>query len=762
MRKRPLLQIACVFLTGLAYQRYSDSGLLIVGILSILWECRIGRKTKNLRRAAGRSMLLLSAFFLGIFHMWQECEFRAAYMSKITDGSRVTVWGELIKWETTEYGYRGILSDCYIDSKEGIIPSNDIMVYTSNDQYETGQVYKINGKVNMFSKAPNYGNFDMQTYYQSMKIDFAVDEEESVAIGEGLDTGTALLFSLREKINSVYEKAMSGKAAGFYQAMILGNKINLDDALKSLFLLGGISHILAISGLHVSVLGRGLYRILRHSGGGFFISGVIGGTILVLYGIMVGNTTSTVRAVGMMLLFFTAQWIGRSYDLLNALGGMVLLLLWENPFLIENTGFWFSVTALLGVGFVGKEMWMNFGIVLATLPITAISYYEVPVYSPIVNFVVLPLLPPVFCLAVVGGLLGALFPEAGVLVWLFKPCEWLLYLYEGICVLVSKLPWANVICGKPEWWQVMVYYGILFGGICLIRIIREQSEKIKNTRFDKSFILHFLLICICGLCIFFPKAKPFEITFLDVGQGDGIYISGGDGTTYFIDGGSSNVPGVGEYRILPFLKAKGVNKIDYWFISHCDTDHISGLLEMLENGYKIEHIVSHEQCSNKENRKAIIEKATENAVEVLCMKAGHQVCSKNIQIRCLAPLSDDSMIDGGDENENSLVLALEWKNKQEEFRALFAGDISAEAEQILCEKGVLMDVDLVKANHHGSNYSNSTNWLECLKPEYIVVSCGKNNRYGHPGTEAVGRMEAGGAEIFYTMEGGQITFPLIQ
>ena len=98
-------------------------------------------------------------------------------------------------------------------------------------------------------------------------------------------------------------------------------------------------------------------------------------------------------------------------------------------------------------------------------------------------------------------------------------------------------------------------------------------------------------VCICGLCIFWPKAKDFEITFLDVGQGDGIYISAGDGTTYFIDGGSSNVNEVGRNRILPFLKAKGIQSIDYWFVSHMDKDHVSGLYEVLENGYTVENIV---------------------------------------------------------------------------------------------------------------------------------------------------------------------------
>ena len=776
MRKRPLLLIASVFLTGLVCQKYFCLPIAIWVVLLIGQEVWIGMQNKKFRKMAGRSVLLLSAFLLGIFYMHKETSFRNAYMSKLTDGSRITVWGELIKLESVEYGNRGILSDCYIDFGEGVVPCNDIMVYTSNDQYRLGQIYKITGKVNMFSNARNEGNFDALLYYQSLKIGFAVDEEVYEVLREEKTAWKECLWSLKERVMEVYASCMNAKAAGFYQTMVLGDKTDLETTLKDLFLIGGISHILAISGLHVSILGRGMYRILRRSGLGFGISGLCGGIVLLFYCFMVGSSASTVRAVGMMLLFFLAQWMGRSYDMLNALGGMVLFLLWENPFLIENSGFWFSVTALIGVGVVGQELskrpmeesedkrkqkpivtfdglWMSLGITLTTLPVTALSYYEVPMYSVFVNFVVLPLLTPVFGLAVVGGLLGVFGISQGVLEILFAPCQWLLTFYEWVCDAVSKLPYATVICGKPESWQVVVYYMLLFGGVYVMGRMREHTKR------TIVFVTTFLS---CILCIFFPKAKPSEISFLDVGQGDGIYISAGDGTTYFIDGGSSSVDGVGEYRILPFLKAKGVASIDYWFVSHCDTDHISGLYEIIENEYKIEHIVLSERCSTNEKQNELISIATEYGIKVIHMKAGHRICSANMEIICLAPIVENGGEIGVDANEDSLVIQVEWKskNKEDSFTALFAGDISTEIENALCESGVVEKVDMVKANHHGSNYSNGEYWFKTVSPKYIVVSCGMDNLYGHPGTHAVERMEESGAEIFYTMENGQVKFEM--
>ena len=771
MRKRPLAYAACVFLAGLAYQRYQTKAVVLMVIGVILWEIYLGWKSKKVRKSAGRSILLLSAFLLGVFHMQSEERFRDAYMSKVIDGSQVTVWGELIKIEPTEFGVRGILTDCYISYIGENIPCNDIMVYFTTEEHQIGQIHKISGQINYFSHARNQGNFDAAIYYQSLKVDFSIKEESCECYQSSSYGIRQSLLVVREAVAEVYRSCMKESPAGFYQAMVLGDKTNLDEVLKQLFTLGGISHILAISGLHVSIIGRGLYRILRKGGIGFWIAGIVAGVLLLLYGAMVGNSTSTVRAVGMLLAFFLSQGMGRSYDMLNALGMMVLLLLGENPFLIENTGFWFSVTALLGVGIVGKALtfgrkkskmskltnglWMSIGITLATLPVTALSYYEIPLYAPIVNFVVLPLLTPIFVLALLGGMIGSLLPVSGVLVYLLKPCEWLLYFYEWVCEVISRLPGANLLCGKPEWWQVMLYYLTLFIGMhCFMRMKLNSG---------KGRWILIPILFVCALCVFFPKSHDFEITFLDVGQGDGIYISAGDGNHFFIDGGSSNVNKVGENRILPFLKSKQVSSIDYWFVSHCDTDHISGVLEMLEKGYKVEHIVLYERRSQEENHLLLLEMAYKVGTDVIFMKAGDSVNSKNIMFSCIAPDAKKDEKGEADINESSLVLLMEGKEKYGgDFRALFAGDISTETEEMLCEKELLYDVDLFKANHHGSNYSNGESLLEIIRPECIVVSCSKKNLYGHPGERAIARMESCGARIFYTMDNGQVTFPLIQ
>lgn len=243
MRKRPLFLFACVFLNGLAYQRYGHIGLLVFLIVVLLYEVYFGIKHKNIKKAAGRSAILLSAFLLGMIHMYKEEDFRDAYMSKIEDGEQITIWGEIRKIENTDYGIRMILSDCYISLNEENISCNDVMVYTSSNHFHVGEIHKITGQLNMFKKARNHGNFDSFAFYQSQKIDFSVQEEAHVLLGTNKNIFYENLLDLKERIKKVYTNSLEEKAAGFFSGMILGDKTNLDDALKDLFALGGISHV---------------------------------------------------------------------------------------------------------------------------------------------------------------------------------------------------------------------------------------------------------------------------------------------------------------------------------------------------------------------------------------------------------------------------------------------------------------------------------------------------------------------------------------
>ena len=940
MRERPCLLFACIFLTGIAFQRYEWKCLCSIPLMFLCveiyhciksikntWKFASGEcleqrlnfnKTvcsyKVLKCFAGRSLVFLSAFFLGMSHMKSEEGFRDAYMSKLEDDSEAVVWGEIIKIEKTEYGSRLLLTDTYVSLSLGNllenlmenlmevnVPCNKVMVYASSDQYRIGQIYQFKGQLHFFEKARNEGNFDALVFYQSQKIDFFLYEKESVLLDSNENKIRDWILELKVRLEGVYKKAFSedviqdgdvregviqgsavrgedawegviqgrvirdedaregvvqsrvlqdeeaqeemiqggtvqentiyGDAAGFYIGMLLGDKSLLSDRTKDLFAVGGISHILAISGLHMSMIGRGFYEWLRKRRLGFLMAGVSAGLVLVGYCYMVGSGTSAVRAVGMMLLYFLAQYVGRSYDMLNALGAVMIYLLWDNPFLLEYSGFQFSITALIGVGFVGMRLsegveeknsskekdlikeitlgtekctkkeddsntsknysgiviivfqkwwsnfvpgfWMSMGITLTTLPIAACCYYEVPLYSTFVNSLVLPMLTPIFVLALFGGLIGCVIPIAGNI--LLIPCGWLFAFYEWVCEFVERLPFSVVITGKPKMELVVFYYIVLFLGCVILKCLRSLRERKKmkedvqtGEQWKGSFVLKLVILITCFFLVLYPKKSGAEMIFLDVGQGDGIFIASEDGITCFIDGGSSDVKEVGTYRILPFLKAHGVKQIDYWFVSHADSDHMSGLLEVMESGYEIAYLVVSDKMPEDENKEKLITLAEQQEISILQMKAGDI-------IQTMASSQGDMHVTGGiritslypwedavDRNEQSLVLLLEFLDESGAsiYKAIFSGDISAKGEAELRQQDVLKDVDLYKAAHHGSKYSNSEGFLQVIQPEICVISCGIDNSYGHPHDEVVERMHKAGAELFYTMYGGQIAVEL--
>ena len=245
----------------------------------------------------------------------------------------------------------------------------------------------------------------------------------------------------------------------------------------------------------------------------------------------------------------------------------------------------------------------------------------------------------------------------------------------------------------------------------------------------------------------------FEVNFLDVGQGDGIAIRTHD-AFITVDGGSSDVKNVGKYRIIPFIKYKGIRAIDYAIISHLDNDHVSGGRELLEQsdngGIKVRNIVL-PKLLNKDDEYVEMEKlAHAMGVEVLYLKNGDSIEAGPLKIKCINPDIKNQM---DDRNDNSTVLDVKYKN----FSMLLTGDISSEVENNI-EKNLAQKYTVLKVPHHGSRFSSSENMLSKIEPKYSVISCGEGNSYGHPHIETIDRLNMHNTEILRTVFIGEIDF----
>lgn len=580
---------------------------------------------------------------------------------------------------------------------------------------------------------------------------------------------------------------MPPQAAGVLGAMLLGEKSFLSGERKELYRQSGIAHILAISGLHISILGAAAFALMRRAGGSYMLSSAVSMGLLAAFGLMAGMGISTARAVVMFGIFLGAQCCGRAYDSMNALAVAAACILLHNPCALFLAGFQFSFAAVAGV-LLGKEACLVFrpryrltetvlaslSIQALTLPLTAWYYFEIPVYSVLLNLFVLPFMGLVLVAGLLGGIAGILsctwMPPGLVLGTASRAmlcaCAFVLEYFAKAGELFLKLPKAVQVTGQPEGWQMALYYLLLFGYVWISAKLREnglwrmhkdagsRSADGKDSRaaglrhirrMQKLAAAASSGICLCIL--FFRVPGPAEVVALDVGQGDAVYIRTSGGLDVFVDGGSSDVKQAGTYRILPFLKSRGVAEIDCWFVSHLDQDHISGLKEAIDSGYGIGQVVFAKGVVKDEAYEALAGQLAGRGIAAGYLGRGDVLHAGQASFRALAPDGP-----GTDRNAQSLVLLYEDGG----FSGFFSGDISVQEERRLAAQERPGRAVLYKAAHHGSKHSNSMELLECLKPQVCIVSCSADNDYGHPGKEAVEHMESCGSTVCYTMHSGQI------
>lgn len=705
---------------------------------------------------------------------------------------------------------------------------NRVIISAESGEYPLDCVLSVKGSVRKFNMPRNEGQFNEQQYYKSRNVIGRMSPESVTCIRapSGIALWRENLYRMRARLCAVYEACLPAQEAGVMSAMAVGEKTALDAGVRTLFQRAGISHILAISGMHISMIGMGIYSILRRCRQPYARSALVTACMLMLYGTMIGMGVSASRAIGMFLIYLLAQCLGRGYDICAALAALAVVLLADHPFLLHDASFQFSFLAVFGVVTAGmvlpkKEAYGRvYGLLhpvcaalllqLFTLPLVAYDYYELPLFALFLNLLLLPYLGVALGFGLAGGCMGMLsLPLAR---FLLVPCRIVLSVYVWICAAVEKLPFSTVICGRPSPGKLALYYGLLCILLLGVEYLKKRGQMCMETNRNEAedpteavtegeaaangacrgqgtdretYGICGCLVAGAALLLTILLHVPsggFEIDYLDVGQGDGSLLRTDDGVVCFVDGGSTDVSGVGTYRILPFLKSKGIRRVDYWLLSHLDEDHVSGFYEALESGYPVGAVIMAEQMPEDEEKTRLLETLSMHEIPVITVRAGdvmwlHKkalvgsacrqtddgVCAQTddsvgnanaekgagAMLRFLAP---DGATPVSDRNGASLVCLYEDAH----VRALWTGDVGRQQEEWLLAGGRLPEIDIYKAAHHGSEYSNSEGFLKALSPKLSVISCSEKNRYGHPGAEAVEHMEAAGSRILYTMKSGRI------
>ncbi|WP_246240392.1 DNA internalization-related competence protein ComEC/Rec2 [Anaerocolumna sedimenticola] len=580
----------------------------------------------------------------------------------------------------------------YLDNSKKYI-SGKITVYTSSkDQYEIGNILSAKGEIKKFQQASNPGQFNEYQYNRMLNIYYKMNADEIDLITGKNSVFPQFLYDIKIRLIEVYNKMLPKKNAGILSAMILGEMSLLDPEIKELYQQSGISHILAISGLHVSLLGLYLFQFLKHLKIPLILNAGISILIIFSYGVLTNFSVSTNRAVVMLIILMLAGLIGRTYDLLSATAFSALIILIQSPLQITNAGFLLSFGAILGIGLINpvlsilipyrNNFWdglkTSISIQIITLPIILYFFYEFPTYSVIINMIILPSSSIIILLAILAGILGCISLPLGILT--IGGVHYLLNSYEWVCRAASELPYRTFLIGRPDIWVITVYYVIVLLLICFHKKIKRKLC---------IFLLSFLFIIFIK-----SKHSSLDVTFLDVGQGDGIFLLSPSGTTYLVDGGSSDVSKVGQYRLEPFLKANGIKTLDYAIVTHMDSDHISGLKELVEamddmkgeatsmlykGNINIRNLLIPDIYEKDEVYEKLISMAERKGIKITYIKRGDTIEDGGVRFTCLHPEADYSFTS---RNAYSTVLSINYK----EFDLLLTGDLEADGEDMVLEE----------------------------------------------------------------------------
>ncbi|HIT89824.1 MAG TPA: DNA internalization-related competence protein ComEC/Rec2, partial [Candidatus Merdenecus merdavium] len=560
------------------------------------------------------------------------------------------------------------------------------------DLYKIGQKILLSGIMEAVEIPTNPGQFHMRNYYLGQRISHVIYQGVMEEVGESYSWYLEGLYQIRQNLKqSIIITMKDQKRAGVLSAMFLGDKEYLDDEVKNLYTQTGISHILAISGLHITMLGMGMYKLLRWSRISEKITTSICIFLMFSYGWMTGMSVSTSRALMMFTIMLMGAIVERTYDMLSALGAAAIICLLINPYSLFQVGFLLSFLAVLGIAIlypvlcdvfsvnhkVIQSLFISISVTLISLPFILYFFFQYPIYGIFLNLILLPLVGILLLSGILGSFFGLWTTKIGSI--LMIPCHYILILYEKLCIFVLHLPNAQVVLGRPKVWQMVLYYSIL----SLFLVIFRFKKRRKKKRITAMVMLLSMVIVL----LYRPNSG-FNMVFLDVGQGDGIYFQTPSDHHFLVDGGSSTVSKVGEYTLLPFLQSLGVISLDYVFVTHSDADHINGIAELLaiskdikggwqdRQGITIHHLVL-PNTYDKTPYVELISLAEDKNIPVIYFSAGDHFAVGEVEVKCLHPSREWKSGEVG--NMSSLVLMVSYQN----LDILLTGDIEGIGEKEL-------------------------------------------------------------------------------
>jgi competence protein ComEC len=624
----------------------------------------------------------------------------------------------------------------------------------------TGDHIQMEGIVQAPAEPRNPGGFDEEEYLRRKGIHavFWAEREDGVHLLPGTEKeGERFLESARERVEHVFSSVFPQAEADFLGGLLFGWSDSLDSQTEEAFALLGITHILAASGMNVALIVMPVWWGLARWGirPGIRLTLVL--PLLLLYAGLAGFTPSVVRAALMTGLWLVGQALDRKVDGLTLVGVSAWLSILADPLILWDLGFQLSYAVTIGLIVLTPRLTSFFSFLpvpvknglAATLAAEVVSVplllYTFHVYTPLslfANLYVAPLVTLLVPLGMFVMLVGLVSLPAAA--WLVPPVHALFFLLLKPVMFLGEKRWFMTSFASPSPIFLFFYYG----GTGLL-ISRWKARVYR--------LLACLMIGGYLIALWQPVSFSHEltVTFLDVGQGDSIFIRTPSGRTLLVDGGGRSQRGdrkydAGEKIVVPFLRQEGVKQIDLVISTHPDEDHLGGLFSVIGN-IPVKGVLISGFPDPSESYREFLALVREKQIPLYRAKKGDRwEVDQGIFLRMLNPPSPYVTGTRRDVNANCIVFELDYEKRS----FLFTGDVEGEVEPLL--QASLHPVDVLKVAHHGSKYSTSASFLQTVHPRYAVISVGRNNSYGHPDAELLKRLKEEGARILRTDESGAI------
>ena len=754
--KRPIIIILISYIIGILGGLYTNS-IAFFCFTIILAMCLWGiRKINNkyfrfLRRFLKRYtelLILISMTFGFLYTNILEQKYDTIYEAKGEIEEHCIVIAEKEPKE-----YKDLYKVKIVNSKNSARNGTKLYIRVNKKaNIEVGDMLLINGTYLEPDVARNERGFNYKEYLKTLEIYGTVEINHYKVIKKGrinkLILYTARLKEiLKSNISKVIKKAEN---KNLLIAMILGDTEDLSEELKTDFLNSNLYHILSVSGGQVSNIIIGitiLFRLLKiHKK----IMDVLCIVILIEFMFLTGLTPSIIRACIMCIISLISGLIIRRYDIANSLGISLLIILINNPFAINSLSVLLSYFGFLGI------------IVLGSFTIKEVNkVIKNNILRYILNIVISSVAAQIFIFPIILYIFGTIsltfifsnlliIPSSTVItiiglfimicpLQIFGFVEPLIELTINIVGFFSNIGISKIYCIIPNIKEIITYYVMSLYLYYMLR--RDYIYKIKHFfRKYKKILVLILLLCIGISFIYKNIPKDLYINFIDVGQGDSTLITTQFNKKILIDGGGSEFGStfdVGEKTLLPYLLKKKIHKLDYVIISHFDSDHVGGILTILEE-LNVKQVLIPKQVEYSENYNKFLDIVKKRNIKVKIVGEGNTInIDKNTYLDILWP--EEKQIKDNVLNNNSLIVRLCYKN----FKMLFTGDIEEIAEQKLLQKyenTEKLTADILKVAHHGSKSSSIAEFLEKVNPRIALIGVGKNNKFGHPNAGVLDRL----------------------